>query len=146
MQRPRPPFVIGGAGEKRTLRIAARFADQWNLPGGTPEVLADKIEVLHADCADVGRDPASVEVSVQARARADVQAMADEAAALAQAGAQHVIVGFRAPFDASRLEPISHVPRACSISVPARRSEPRDRRSEHSVTAEAWWRSGSCTD
>jgi F420-dependent oxidoreductase-like protein len=108
VQRPRPPFVIGGAGEKRTLRIAARYADQWNLPGGTPEVLAHKIEVLHAHCADVGRDPASIEVSVQVRARADVQAMADEAAALAQAGAQHVIVGFRAPFDASRLEPIAH--------------------------------------
>ena len=71
VQRPRPPFVIGGGGEKRTLRIAARFADQWNLPGGTPEVLAHKIEVLHAHCADVGRDPASVEVSVQVRARAE---------------------------------------------------------------------------
>jgi len=45
---------------------------------------------------------------VQVRAGADVNAMADEAAALVQAGAQHVIVGFRAPFDASRLEPIAH--------------------------------------
>ncbi len=107
MQRPRPPFVIGGGGEKRTLRIAARFADQWNLPGGTPEVLARKIEVLHAHCAQVGRDPAHVEISVQVRAGSEVNTIADEAAALVQAGAQHVIVGFRAPFDASRLEPIA---------------------------------------
>jgi len=107
VQRPRPPFVVGGAGEKRTLRIAARFADQWNLPGGTPDVLARKIEVLGAHCADVGRDPADIEISVQVRARSDVTAIADEAAALVQAGAQHVIVGFRAPFDATRLEPIA---------------------------------------
>ena len=108
VQRPRPPLVVGGGGEKRTLRIAARFADQWNLTGGTPEVLAHKIEVLHGHCADVGRDPAEIEISVQVRAGADAAAMADEAAALAQAGAQHVIVGFRAPFAAARLEPIAH--------------------------------------
>ncbi|MGO9872935.1 MAG: LLM class F420-dependent oxidoreductase [Acidimicrobiia bacterium] len=107
VQRPRPPFVIGGGGEKRTLRIAARFADQWNLPGGTPEVLARKIEVLRSHCADVGRDPAHVEISVQVRAGSEVNAIADEAAALVQAGAQHIIVGFRAPFEASRLEPIA---------------------------------------
>jgi len=108
VQRPRPPFVIGGGGEKRTLRIAARFADQWNLPGGTPDVLVHKIEVLRAHCAAVGRDPADIEISVQVRAGSDVHAIADEAAALVQAGAHHVIVGFRAPFDATRLEPIAH--------------------------------------
>jgi F420-dependent oxidoreductase-like protein len=108
VQRPRPPIVIGGGGEKRTLRIAARWADQWNAPGATPDVLAHKITVLHGHCADVGRDPAEIEISVQVRSDGDPQAVADEAAALVAAGAQHVIVGFRAPFDASRLEPIAH--------------------------------------
>jgi F420-dependent oxidoreductase-like protein len=108
VQRPRPPLVIGGAGERRTLRIAARFADQWNIPGATPEVLAHKIEVLHRHCADVGRDPAEIEVSVQVRAAGGPAAVADTAAALVQAGAQHVIVGFRAPYDATQLEPIAH--------------------------------------
>jgi len=108
VQRPRPPFVIGGGGEKRTLRIAARFADQWNIPGATPDVLRHKVEVLHGHCADVGRDPAEIEISVQVRAVADTAAVAAEAVALARAGAQHVIVGFRAPFDASQLEPIAH--------------------------------------
>ena len=108
VQQPRPPIVIGGDGEQRTLRIAARWADQWNAPGATPDVLAHKITVLHGHCADVGRDPAAIEISVQVRSDGDPQAVADEAAALVAAGAQHVIVGFRAPFDASRLEPIAH--------------------------------------
>ena len=107
LQRPRPPIVIGGGGERRTLRIAARWADQWNAPGATPEVLAHKIEVLHGHCAAVGRDPAEIEISVQVRSDGDPSAAAAEAAALVQAGAQHVIVGFRAPFDASCLEPIA---------------------------------------
>jgi alkanesulfonate monooxygenase SsuD/methylene tetrahydromethanopterin reductase-like flavin-dependent oxidoreductase (luciferase family) len=108
VQRPRPPLVIGGGGEKRTLRIAARWADQWNAPGATPDVLAHKIAVLHGHCAAVGRDPAAIEISVQVRSDGEPAAVADEAAALVEAGAQHVIVGFRAPFDASRLEPIAH--------------------------------------
>jgi alkanesulfonate monooxygenase SsuD/methylene tetrahydromethanopterin reductase-like flavin-dependent oxidoreductase (luciferase family) len=100
-------MVIGGGGEKRTLRIAARWADQWNAPGASPDVLAHKIAVLHRHCADVGRDPGEIEVSVQVRS-GEPPAVADEAAALIAAGAQHVIVGFRAPFDAGRLEPIAH--------------------------------------
>ncbi len=107
VQRPRPPIVIGGGGERRTLRIAARWADQWNAPGATPEVLAHKIEVLHGHCAAVGRDPAEIEVSVQVWSDGEPAAVADDAAALVRAGAQHIIVGFRAPFDASRLEPVA---------------------------------------
>jgi F420-dependent oxidoreductase-like protein len=116
VQRPRPPIVIGGGGEKRTLRIAARYADQWNIPGATPEVLAHKITVLHGHCADLGRDPSEIEISVQVRSGGDPGEVADDAATLVRAGAQHVIVGFRAPFDPARLEPIAHALRA---AVPA---------------------------
>ncbi len=59
------PLLIGGGGEKRTLRIAARYADHWNS-WTTPEVLAHKISVLRRHCADVGRDPAEIHVSTQA--------------------------------------------------------------------------------
>jgi F420-dependent oxidoreductase-like protein len=114
VQRPRPPIVIGGGGEKRTLRIAAQWADQWNAPGASPDVLAHKIAVLHAHCADVGRDPTDIEISVQVRSAGDPSAVADEAAALIAAGAQHVIIGFRAPFDAGLLEPIAHALAALS--------------------------------
>lgn len=66
--RPRPvqahlPIMIGGSGEKKTLRTLATYGDQWNA-FGTPEVLAHKKAVLEAHCADVGRDPAVIHKTV----------------------------------------------------------------------------------
>lgn len=64
---PRPvgpvPVIVGGSGERRTLRIAARLGDACNLPSD-PDVLASKVATLRAHCADVGRDPAEVAVTV----------------------------------------------------------------------------------
>ena len=62
---PRPvqdhlPMMIGGGGEKKTLRIVARWADMWNV-FGTPETVAAKDEILRAHCADVGRDTSEIE-------------------------------------------------------------------------------------
>jgi len=59
----RLPIMIGGGGERKTLRIVAKHADMWNL-FGTPEALVHKDEVLRAHCADVGRDPSTIERSV----------------------------------------------------------------------------------
>ncbi|CAA9209741.1 MAG: hypothetical protein AVDCRST_MAG20-130 [uncultured Acidimicrobiales bacterium] len=59
------PLLVGGGGEKVTLRIAAQHADEWNV-WGTPDVLAHKGAVLDRHCADVGRDPAEIERSAQA--------------------------------------------------------------------------------
>jgi F420-dependent oxidoreductase-like protein len=61
----RLPLLIGGAGERRTLRIAARYADEWNA-WTTPETLARKLSVLRQHCEDAGRDPAEIHVSTQA--------------------------------------------------------------------------------
>lgn len=61
----RLPILIGGGGEKRTMRLAARWADHWNS-WTTPEVLARKTGVLRAHCEDLGRDPAEIHVSTQA--------------------------------------------------------------------------------
>jgi alkanesulfonate monooxygenase SsuD/methylene tetrahydromethanopterin reductase-like flavin-dependent oxidoreductase (luciferase family) len=55
--------MIGGAGEKKTLRTVARFADMWNA-FGTPETLAAKDAILRAHCEAVGRDPGAIERSV----------------------------------------------------------------------------------
>ena len=59
------PLLIGGGGEKRTMRIAAKYAHEWNV-WGTPETLAQKGEVLERHCADLGRDPSEIRRSAQA--------------------------------------------------------------------------------
>lgn len=59
------PLLIGGGGEKRTLRIAAEFANEWNV-WGTPDVLEHKMSVLDKHCADIGRDPNTIHRSAQA--------------------------------------------------------------------------------
>ena len=65
VQRPRMPLMIGGAGENVTLRIAAKYADEWNVVG-TPEVFARKSGILDRHCADIGRDPSEIERSAWA--------------------------------------------------------------------------------
>lgn len=62
---PRPvqerlPMVIGGSGEKRTLRIVARYADWWNADGNDPAEFARLSGVLDEHCAAIGRDPATI--------------------------------------------------------------------------------------
>src|SRR5581483_4962936 len=59
------PILIGGGGEKRTMRIAAKYADEWNS-WTTPDVLEHKVGVLHKHCSDLGRDPSEIAVSTQA--------------------------------------------------------------------------------
>ncbi|MFA9432045.1 LLM class flavin-dependent oxidoreductase [Egicoccus sp. AB-alg2] len=91
------PLYIGGRGERRTLRTAARFADGWNLPAGDAAVLAHKRGVLERHCADLGRDPAEVEVSAQVVVDAGIDAAVDKAQALRAAGAGHVVFVFDPP-------------------------------------------------
>jgi len=59
------PLMIGGGGEQRTLRITAKYADEWNV-WGTPEVLRQKMAVLDRHCAEVGRDPKAIQRSAVA--------------------------------------------------------------------------------
>jgi F420-dependent oxidoreductase-like protein len=59
------PLLVGGAGERRTLRIAAQYADEWNA-WTTPELMAHKHDVLERHCQDVGRNPSEITVSTQA--------------------------------------------------------------------------------
>jgi F420-dependent oxidoreductase-like protein len=107
LQRPHPPICIGGSGEKRTLRTAARFAQHWNFVGGTAEEFARKRDVLHAHCADVGRDPAEITLSSHVRFGADHAETAATAAALADAGADLAIVILPVPYSPAVLEPLA---------------------------------------
>jgi alkanesulfonate monooxygenase SsuD/methylene tetrahydromethanopterin reductase-like flavin-dependent oxidoreductase (luciferase family) len=107
-QRPHPPIVIGGGGEKRTLRTAARWAQHWNLPFATPETFRHKREVLLKHCAEVGRDPGEITCSVQVAVPADQPPAeaAATAAALGEAGVDLVIFTLRTPYRASIVEPL----------------------------------------
>jgi len=66
VQQPRPPIVVGGVGEKYTLPLVARYADVWNVPTYALGELEHKLDVLRGICADIGRDPATIVMSVEA--------------------------------------------------------------------------------
>ncbi len=61
----RLPILVGGGGEQRTMRVAAKFADQWNA-WTSPDVLAHKVGVLKERCDEIHRDPSELRVSTQA--------------------------------------------------------------------------------
>jgi F420-dependent oxidoreductase-like protein len=63
VQKPHPPILIGGGGEQLTLKMVARYADEWNA-FGTPEVIRHKVEVLEGHCRAIGRDVNTIEKSV----------------------------------------------------------------------------------
>ncbi|MFQ5665392.1 MAG: TIGR03560 family F420-dependent LLM class oxidoreductase [Candidatus Binatia bacterium] len=65
IQKPHPPILIGGAGERRLLRVVAEYADIWNCPNNAAEQLEHKLAVLRRHCEIIGRDPAEIEVSEQ---------------------------------------------------------------------------------
>src|SRR5580658_7662814 len=67
VQRPHPPIVIGGRGKKRTLRSAARWAQQWNAITADPADWLDLKQTLLAHCEQVGRDPAEITCSANVR-------------------------------------------------------------------------------
>jgi F420-dependent oxidoreductase-like protein len=71
VQQPYPPIWVGGSGPRRTLRIAAQYADVWNAAGGSPQDVAASSAILDQHCADVGRDPGQIRRSVQFRVGAD---------------------------------------------------------------------------
>lgn len=56
----RPPILIGGGGEKRTLNLVAQYADEWNCVNLPPEAYAHKVEVLERHCEAAGRDPETI--------------------------------------------------------------------------------------
>jgi alkanesulfonate monooxygenase SsuD/methylene tetrahydromethanopterin reductase-like flavin-dependent oxidoreductase (luciferase family) len=66
VQTPHPPIHVGGAGERRTLPLVARHADVWNCPTYALGDLPRKLDLLRAECARIGRDPASLRVTEEA--------------------------------------------------------------------------------
>lgn len=132
---PRPvqarlPLWVGGGGEKRTLRIAAQYADGWNVPFVSPQTFAHKCRVLDEHCDAVGREPAAVrrtvnvgmawtEASLTAQfgALADLvrpgvltgsdEEVVDRIGQYVDAGADQINLALRAPFDREALDRFS---------------------------------------
>jgi probable F420-dependent oxidoreductase len=92
------PLLIGGSGEKVTLRLVAEYADAWNT-FGPPEHFAQKSAVLDEWCSSTGRDPSTIERTV-AVGPDDVH----DVGRYVEVGATHVIVMVGSPFDLSPLE------------------------------------------
>jgi F420-dependent oxidoreductase-like protein len=108
VQRPHPPICVGGSGERRTLRTAARFAQHWNFVGGTPEEFTHKRDVLHQHCADVGRDPSEITLSSHVVYAGDVAQTAAFAAEMAEVGCELAIVTMRPPHKPDVMEPLAN--------------------------------------
>lgn len=90
---PRPRLLIGGGGERKTLRLVAQYADACNIIGDAA-VVQHKVEVLHRHCAEVGRDPEKIEVTalMTLAEDADPDTILREAEAFSAAGADAVVI------------------------------------------------------
>jgi F420-dependent oxidoreductase-like protein len=121
------PIWVGGTGERRTLRIAARYADGWNAAFIDPDTFAHKLGVLHQHCADVGRDAQQIRTAVNVGLAWTEESLRQQFGGLADlvrpgvlggsdaevverigryvdAGAGQVNLSLRAPFDIDALE------------------------------------------
>jgi F420-dependent oxidoreductase-like protein len=106
LSRPRVPIMVGGGGERKTLRLAAQYADACNVFGG-PERIAHKYAVLREHCERLGRPYEEIERSTLQSVDLDRESpdqVVDRFGALGEAGAQHVIFSVRGVSDVARLE------------------------------------------
>jgi F420-dependent oxidoreductase-like protein len=104
ISRPRVPILIGGGGERRTLRLVAEYADASNMFGG-PGQLVPKYQILARHCEEVGRDFGEIErtnlqgvglgdMAARFRGAESPDAVVERFGRLAEAGVQHVIINF----------------------------------------------------
>lgn len=108
IQRPHPPILIGGNGPRRTLRAVARYAQRWNFESSAGmEGFVRARDVLLGHCADIGRDPSEILLSVQVRHDGDPARTAAEAVEYGAAGAGLAIVYLTPPYDPAVLEPLA---------------------------------------
>jgi F420-dependent oxidoreductase-like protein len=89
---PRPPVLIGGSGERKTLRLVAKYADACNLFASDPDEIAHKLDVLRAHCDTQGRDYDTITKTMLSRSDpGDVDALVDELQVYAKLGIDKVL-------------------------------------------------------
>ena len=129
LSRPRIPILIGGGGERTTLRLVARYADACNVFGG-PDMLRHKFDVLAAHCAAVGRDYSTIErsnlssvsISVDGKSGSMTPSQfVDRLGGFAEAGTQHTIVSVKGVWDVAKLELIGRdvIPQIAGLGDPS---------------------------
>jgi F420-dependent oxidoreductase-like protein len=109
LQRPHPPILIAGSGERKTLRLVARYGDMCNLfdlPGaGRADDLKHKLQVLRSHCEDAGRDYDAIEKTVSSFVDTGDRARTlDHLTELADLGIDHAMVSPRRPWDEATLD------------------------------------------
>lgn len=119
LQRPHPPILIGGSGEKKTLRLVARYGDMCNLfdlPGtGFADNLRHKLDVLQQHCHAVGRDYHEIEkttatfLDLADHPGDGVKRFLDHLSGLADLGIDHAIVSPRRPWDDAILDAVAGI-------------------------------------
>lgn len=93
LSQPHPPILIGGSGEKKTLRLVAQYADICNVMSPDLETLEHKLQVLRGHCEAVGRDFDSIEITTSLMGDAtDVDATLERCQQLAKLGVQTVFM------------------------------------------------------
>ncbi len=96
VSRPRPPILIGGSGERKTLRLVARYADACNLFASTPAEASHKLDVLRRHADDVGRDVGEIRTTILYQGGAlgtgDLDLFTSEMADMAKVGIDGVMV------------------------------------------------------
>ncbi|MGW4769990.1 LLM class F420-dependent oxidoreductase [Nocardia sp. NPDC004278] len=100
LTRPHPPIMIGGQGERKTLRLVAQYADACNLFGGSVDAVTAKLAVLRGHCEAVGRPYEDIEKTMVAYYYPDkpIAEQADSFTQFAEVGIQHVVLGRQGPF------------------------------------------------
>jgi alkanesulfonate monooxygenase SsuD/methylene tetrahydromethanopterin reductase-like flavin-dependent oxidoreductase (luciferase family) len=119
LQRPHPPILIGGSGERKTLRLVARYADACNLFDlPTPEFrdnIEHKLQVLKNHCAQAGRDFAAIEKTVTSNfdfgedPKAGAAAYLAHLRELAAAGIDHALVSPRQAWDEATFDAVAAI-------------------------------------
>ncbi len=103
--------MIGGTGPKKTLRVVAKHADEWNAPAVSAEEYSRLDGILKEHCADVGRDSSEIRRSVQhfifSTDDAAIDALPSQLAEYEDVGVQHVVLSFYSPPSREILEKLA---------------------------------------
>jgi F420-dependent oxidoreductase-like protein len=121
LQRPRVPIMVGGNGPNVTWRLAAKYADELNLDGLTPDELRGALPVIRSRCDEIGRDPATLAISVhiwQGHFSRAGQERVDRLAGFVELGVDRVQgLDFASARDDEALERVAEDARAAGVEL-----------------------------